>query len=328
MAILLSVAAYGQLRTERARGGEVASSFSEINVKKDFYNGYKKVVKKSKKAGLICGALHFKKITTSSVLLGKGQGRQTVKSWAILEGVSDQTMQEIADEFAVMFNKKIEAIGIETVDWSTVSGTKGFAKVTEKQNRKERTSAGYGHIVVKTANDGPYNRALNFNTAGLYKKVGKEIGGEVMGYDIIVDFARFDIDAKRWRSAGYGPGYDFVTTNTSANVLPQVSIDLGAGSNGLTNSVPTNVNFVDVNGGASLTTLLKNIYLIENYATDIDSYKGQMPAAIKKGLQINTKTTGTFVVKADEAKYKELVLKALDQYSDLIIKHFQSEIRK
>ena len=62
----------------------------------------------------------------------------------------------------------------------------------------------------------------------------------------------------------------------------------------------------------------------ENYATGIESFKGQLPETVKTGLRINTRTTGTFVIQAVEEKYKEMVLKALDQYSDLIVNYIKS----
>ncbi|MCH2214604.1 MAG: hypothetical protein MK086_05485 [Flavobacteriales bacterium] len=69
---------------------------------------------------------------------------------------------------------------------------------------------------------------------------------------------------------------------------------------------------------------LQNFTVNENYATGIESFKGQLPETVKTGLRINTRTTGTFVIQAVEEKYKEMVLKALDQYSDLIVNYIKS----
>ncbi|MTI41238.1 hypothetical protein [Fulvivirga lutimaris] len=311
------------------RGGEKGKNIESLDLKKDFDVVGKGLIKKSEVAGIVKGALHFKTITSDYKLVGKGQGRETAKAWAILEGVSETTLQEISDEFAVSFSKKIEALGIEMKTWEEVSSTDNFPKVKEKEMEKTKSTPATGLIEIKTANDGPHIKQVMGNPGiwGALAKVGKEFKGNAITYDINIDFARFDIDAKRWRSPGYGPGYDFVTTSAEANVLPQVGIEAynGAGGFGM---MSTNLTFVGKYGEAGTINLTKNIYVVENYATDIDSYQGQMPERMKRMFTFNTVTTGTFVIKADEQKYKQLVLEALDAYSDNIIKLIKTQIRK
>ncbi len=93
--ILISLLLGGSVEAQRnakGRGGEQGKSIDNFDLKKDFDVGYPKLIKKSEVAGIVKGALHFKSITSDTRLLGKGQERTTAKAWAILEGISEQTM--------------------------------------------------------------------------------------------------------------------------------------------------------------------------------------------------------------------------------------------
>lgn len=328
LSTLILAGAYGLAAQDnaKARGAMQFSTFNDFDVKKGFHCGWDKGLKKSSTAGLVRGSIHFKNITSGNVLLGKGQGRETVRSWAILEGVSDQTLQEITDEFAVIFQQKLEKIGINGFDGSAFKSSKTFAKLTEKTSKTEDAGQLIGRVKVKTANSMPYNRYNNLKTPGLYSKLAKDAGGDAYSYDIVVDFARFDIQASRWKSAGYGPGYDFINTKTSSDVMPQIAIKQSNEADRL-KLVTSNLTLINDKKMYSTLNLMKNLFYNENYATEVDSFEGEMPAAIKKGIQINTRTTGTFVIKADEKKYKEVVLKALSSYADLMMEHIETQIR-
>lgn len=318
----------GVTMAQKGRGGEKGKAIEDFNIQKDFDVAGPKLIKKSEVAGIVKGALHFKSITSDLRYVGKGQERTTAKAWAILEGVSEQTMQEISDEFAASFAKKITSLGIEMKDWNTITASKNYEKVKEKEIEKVKSNPSTGYIDIKTSNDGPHIKQVVGNPGiwGALAKVGKDFGGNAITYDINIDFARFDIDAKRWKSSGYGSGYNFINTSVESNVLPQVSIEAVNGANGF-GMMTSNLTFIGKYGEAAIITLGKNIYVEENYATNIDSHDGQMPERMKQAFTFNTMTSGTFVIKADEAKYKAIVLKALDQYSDYLIELIKTEIR-
>lgn len=324
-AFILSLGVIAQDNAQ-ARGGQSFSSFNDFNPKKDFYCGWDKAIKKSASAGLLSGSLHFKDITSGSVLLGKGQRRESVVAWAVLEGITDQTRQEIADEFAGMFKKKMESAGIASISEENLKNSKSYPKLVEGANKTEDSGKLIGSVKIKSADQAPYNRYNPLKTPGLYSKIAKDAAADVYTYDIVIDFARFDIQASRWKSDGYGPGYDFINTKTSSDVMPQISIKSTNSADRL-KLVTSNLTLINEKKMNSTINLSKNLFYNENYATEIDSYKGEMPEAINKGLSINTRTTGTFVIKADEKKYKQVVLKALDAYSDLLIEYMTSELR-
>ena len=307
----------------QSRGGEAFASFNDFNPKKDFACGWDKPIKKSASAGLVRGSIHFKNITSGAVLLGKGQGRENVTAWAVLEGISDETLQEIADEFAISFQQKFERIDdISTVAGDNFTNGKTYTKAVETASKTEDNGKLIGQVKVKTANGMAYNRFNVLKTPGLYSKLAKEGGADVYSYDIVVDFARFDIQASRWKTDGYGPGYDFINTKTSSDVMPQISIKQSNGADRM-KVVFSNFSLVTEKKLTSTINLMKSLYYNENYATEIDTYQGAMPEEIKKGISLNTRNTGTFVIKADEAKYKEVVLKALDAYADLLIDYIK-----
>lgn len=314
---------------QKGRGGTVGKDMDNFNPEKDFYYRYSKAIKKTQNVGLVRGALHFKRITSDYKLVGKGQDRTTTKAWAILKGVSDQTLQEISDEFAISFSKKIAALGISTVDWTKIKASKGFQKLLSKQIEKQKSNTNVGFIDIKTVHTGPHTRQLlgNPGTINAYKKIAKETASDALTYDIIIDFARFNIDAERRKSMGYNSSYKFVKTSVSTNALPQIVIknNNSAATFGM---VATNLSLVTKNGGIATISLKKSIFYPENYALEMTSYDGKLPKGMKSLITFNTMTTGTFVIKADEAKYKEVVLKALDKYSDYLIELIKTEIRK
>ena len=314
---------------EGSRSMEGGKMITDINIKKDIYSRVK-LMKKNKDFGLIKGAIHFKTIDVGAALLGKGQGRTTVTSYAILEGLTDDDFNEIAEKFNESFMRKLGSLGLSEIDWSEIESAKKYPKLLEKQQDKDEVSKSVGAYKVVTVGDRPHFKMPvgNLTVFNQMKAISKSIDGPVLTYDVIVDFARFDIDASRWRTDGYGPGYDFQTTETSANILPQIGIEHVLN---LTLGPPPVVYqsclfYLDDAGRYDQVQLNKSIYVRENYANDIDSFKGQMPKSMKRMITINTSNTGTFVVKADPEKYKRIALEALEAYADNMIKAIEAEL--
>lgn len=327
--ITLLLCLFGQVFGQKGRGGEVGVDIKDINLKKDFYYRYNKVIKKTTKVGLVKGSLHFKTITTDYKLIGRGQERSTTKTWAILDGISHQTMQRIADEFTVSFSKKIASLGISIKEWEAIKTSKAYAKLESKQIDKHKSNPTMGTVEIKTANNGPHLRQATGNpgTISACKKIAKDIDADGLTYDIIIDFARFDIQVSRWKSKGYGSGYDFVTTNTDASVLPQIGIKSTNGAEGF-GLVSTNMTMINPNGLVSTISLNKTLFFPINFAKSVTSHEGKLPKGMKPFISINTSHSGTFIIKADEAKYKKVVLEALDQYTDKLLELIKTEIRK
>ena len=314
---------------EGSRSMENGKLITELDAKKDIYSRVK-ILKKEKSYGLIKGAIHFKTIDVGAALLGKGQGRTNVVSYAMLEGITEADMNEIAVQFHTSFTEKLNNLGFTQLDWSQIESAKKYPNLKEKAVDKLESNKSIGNYTVFTVDNRPHFKLPggNLGTFNNMKSISKEIGAPLLSYDIIVDFARFDIEASRWRTDGYGPGYDFVTTNTSANILPQIGIESILQDSGpLPILFYSGINVLDAVGRFDDVRIQRNLYVYENYALDIDSYKGEIPASMKRLITINTSNTGTFVVKADKEKYKRIVLQALDTFSDYLIESIQNEIQ-
>lgn len=299
---------------QKTKGGEKHKDGHSLDLKKDFNITGKSVVKKSKQVALTKVAIHFKKITNNQVYVGKGNDKVSASSWAILEGVSDETFQNITDEFSKSLTKKLEEQGISTLEWNTVASAKNYNKVSDKQIKKYWENKNVGLINVYTANDGPHCKQVIGNPGiwSAYAKLGKEIKANPVTLDIIIDFARFDIKMKQ-------SGYYFRTTSANSNVYPQISIQNSNGATGF-NVVTTNMTVVGKYGEATIINIKKNISFKDEFAKSIDSHNGKLPESMKKKISFGTNlTTGTFVINVDEAAYKIAVLKALDTYADYMI---------
>ena len=294
---------------------EQQKSIEDVDLKKDFDVVAKGLIKKSKQASIAKLSLHFKTITNGKATVGKGQNRSYSTAWAILEGVSEEAMQEIADQFYTDLNGKLEKAGLPMLGWDKVQSAKSFPKVQDKQIDKYWDNKNEGAITVKTANNGPHVRQVVGNI-GIWKSLaslGKDIGANPLTIDIIIDFARFDIDMSRRR------GYYNITTKASSNTYPEISIQAMSGAQAF-NTMNSNFTMIGKYGEAGIITLKKNVNFEYEFATELDSYNGKLPTSMKKGISFTSNlTTGTSVIKVNEEKYKEAVLGALNRYADLII---------
>lgn len=323
----ISICALAQKRDiERSRSGETGKSITQLDLKKDF-NTQVKILKKEKQLVLLKGAVHFKVIDQGVALVGKGQRRTSDVSYAILEGVSDDTRKEIVEEFNAMLIQKLEGAGFSFTNPDNLESSNKYAMLVEKQMEKTRSSKGVGAYQIETVEDKPLFKPPGGNVTvwnGMIK-LSKEVEAPLISYDVIIDFARFDIEASRWKTDGYGPGYEFQHSRSEVNILPQIGVQ---NFNGFQmNGIQSGFYVMDGKGRYDFVHLSKNVYVRENYALDIDAYKGKIPESMKRLVTIATDISGTFVVKADEEKYKRIALEALDAYSDYLVEALQQKLQ-
>jgi hypothetical protein len=295
----------------------------EVDLKKDFDLSGKAVLKKSKKAALVKVAVHFKSISKQMAIAGRGDNRSSASAYAILEGVSKELQQEIANEFYATMSGKMKANGFELVSWDEVKKAPSFSTVKEKSIDKYWEGKDVGYISVVTAHNAPHNKQIMGNPGiwKAYAKVGKELGANPVTIDVIVDFAKFNIDLSS------GRGYKTKTVQASAAVSPQITLHSFSGATGF-KAMYSNFTMVGKYGEASIISLRKNLGYPGNFASKIESFSGEVPASMKKKLTFGTSLeTGTFVMHVDQAKYKKAVLDALNKYSDYIILKMK-EVRK
>lgn len=277
---------------------EQHKSVNDINYKKDFNVSGKSLIKKCQTAAIAKLAIHFKTITNGTAYVGKGQNRTSSVTWAMLDGVSEVTMQEIADEFYAYVNQKLEnELNIKTIDWEQV-----IAQEKEYSNIREKQIVG------------------NPGIWGAYAKLGKALKANPITIDLVVDFAKFDIELSRRY------GYSYTSASASADVIPEISVQYMSGATGF-NSMFSNVTFIGKYGEAGIINLTKNINFPSNYATAIESYNGKMPESMKKTISFGSSlTTGTFIIKADDQLFKSAVLSALKSYIDVVFEKIKEII--
>lgn len=300
---------------QKVKGKEAHKDGTQLDLKKDFDVGGKSILKKADKAANVKFAIHFKTITNESVYIGGGQDVTKASTWAVLDGISDETLQSITDEFAKSFQDKLKTVGISSLEWNKITASEKWSNVEEKQIDKVFQNKNEGLMEIYTANNGPHAKQVVGNPGiwGAYAKVGKDVGANPITMDIVVDFANFNMDMKR------RGGYGYTKISADSKVLPQISIQASNNAPGF-GLMSTNMTTVGKYGEATIITLKKNITFDDEYAVSVDSYQGKMPIRmIKKISWGSTMTTGSFLITANEQKYKEAVLKALDVYSDYII---------
>lgn len=311
------------VNAQKVKGKSNHKDGTQLDLKKDFRVDGKGVAKKAKSVALVKVAVQFKSITKESVSIGKGQHVTSSHAYAILDGVSDATRQEIVNEFSASFSKKLETLGLSIKEWNTVTSSEKWIKVTDKQIKKTYQNKNEGLFEVFTANNGPHTKQVVGNPGiwGAYAKVGKDIEAKPITIDVIVDFASFNIDMKKSSKTSRAGNTETTTTTTSANanVTPLISIQSFNGATGF-GMMTSNLTMVGKYGEACIITLRKDIIFNGDYAKSLDPYSGKIPVGMKKKIQFGSNIdTGTYIITADEQKYKEAVLKALDVYSDYLI---------
>ncbi|MCC5918999.1 MAG: hypothetical protein JJU02_16915 [Cryomorphaceae bacterium] len=307
--------------TSFAQQGESLINYTapgDLNHKKHIKIDNKKSAKKCKRVAIAKSALHFKVISNGKAIVGKGMSeREGSTSWAILEGISEALMQELADAYYDMLSDKLKAKGFEVVPWESVKNSKAITKLSD--NEREWSSKSTGAAQIFTAHNGPHTKPImgNIGTWRQFGKMAKELDAFPLFTDLIIDFAVFDMNLHRKR------GYKYKTTTATTNVLPEISIQPYYSGEILPmgySPTQSTMTLVEAYGKASTILINRNVSFEGNIAEEIDSYSGKMPKQMSRWVSFGSNlTTGTFVVKADPEMFKAAVLNALDQYSDILI---------
>ena len=302
----------------------------QIDMKKHINLQGKKFFKKGDAVALFKTALHFKVISSGTAMVGKGmQERNFATSWAMLSGIEDAQMQEITDAYYEMLKNKLTKMGIKVVDYETISKSKAFGNLSDKDSRREWSSKSTGAAQIYTAFNGPLTPPVEGNISNWSKlgKLSKELKADAMFVDLVIDFAVFDIDFHRKR------GLKYTSTSASANVIPEVTImPYYNGEIPPMGYSPTQsgLNLIPAYGQQGIIQIKKNILFPGAISEHIESYSGQMPKSMKRWISIGSEldlTTGTFVVQADPEMFRNRVMAALEQYTDVWLAKWE-ETRK
>ncbi len=141
----------------------------------------------------------------------------------VLKGVSDDVMQEIADQAGVIYETKLKNAGFQVIPFSDLQGNKGFNKMIEISDpRKIETkipallrSAGTTHMKTFTAHDGPIYSAKS--GMYLYKMQSKLKKGTIV-HGFTINFSTYRTEKEKESSL------DKVITTVKVEALPLISL--------------------------------------------------------------------------------------------------------
>ncbi len=304
-----------------------------LDYKKHFQWDKSKWLRKADKTAIKCkSALHFKLVSKATEIAGKGMdSRASATSYAILNGISEKTMQEIADEYYVILNKKLTEAGFKMLPYENVKKSDVYEKMMNKEKDRTYSEKSRGAAFTVTAYNGPNSKyhEANIGTWGLFKKIAKKNKALVINSDVIIEFANFDIDLKKSRGFRYEAATASTTVLPDVIVTPYTSVD--AGGTSMLDQTQSTLTFLDAKGMSYEVKANKSISFGGDYATKIESFSGQMPAVMKRFVNIKGDldlSTGTFEITADEEQFKKDVLAALERYADILVKKLIMTLEK
>jgi hypothetical protein len=141
----------------------------------------------------------------------------------VLQGVSDEVMQEIADQAEAMYEDQLKAAGFAVVPYSALEGNKAFNKMAKiSAPRKVETkipavfaNSGTTHMKSFTAHDGP----IYGMKSGLYMyKLISKLKKAVIVHGFTINFSTY----KTEREKDYS--WDKVTTSVQVEALPLITL--------------------------------------------------------------------------------------------------------
>jgi hypothetical protein len=305
----------------------------DIDYKKHFFFGKAGWLRKTDKTAVQCKtALHFKLVSKATAMAGKGMdSRAFATSYAILQGVSEETMQQITDEYYMILQRKLQEAGFKMVPFEKVKQSSVYDKMVEKEKDRTYSNKSRGAALTFTAYNGPNGKYQDGNIGywGLYKKLSKETKAVVINAEVIIEFANFDINLKKSR------GFRYESASAKASVVPDViitpftSVDAYGTTTG--DQTQSHLTFLDSKGMSFSIAPNKSISFGGDFATKVDSYSGEVPKVMKKHLSLTSDlslTTGTFEIIADEEQFKKDVLEALEKYADILVAKLKMTLEK
>lgn len=185
------------------------------------------VAKKTNRLALSQVRVHYKIVTTRAAETRDNGARVTV----YLDGaMTNEDLQKLTDEFYIILQRKLAALGIEFVDWDAITKTEYYNNREEVTAEKNNVYAdgGNGQAWVSfTANRGPVFYRYNVDQTKLFanellaygkmKKIGKmaeSLAADFASFDAVVDFTAIELATGKdtvWQDGGkylrYGADY-------------------------------------------------------------------------------------------------------------------------
>ena len=311
-----------------------AQQLNEKEVKNAFIpkGTYKAPFKKANEICLTSVSLQFKLATRQEQ---EKRGVGNIITWGFLEGIDDNLMQEITNEYYSKLSEKFKAIGISLSD--EYKNTDQYKKLVENgaNLNREVEKKNWGISKIFTANKAPYIE-FPVGMMGPHASLGNSLKKPVGTVFITIDFINIDQKIQKGVSGYWGRTDKFET-----NIEPIIRVEgvtqgakmRGDGSYALFNG----------NNWSFCNASLQNTYAITStipYAADLEKTKN-MPESMKKfksnfaadmatifsnGIIKSGRgvSENTFTILANSESFKKAVLNALDKYNDYLLAYIKT----
>ncbi len=183
------------------------------------------VAKKTNKLALSQVRVHYKIVTTRAAETRDNGARVTV----YLDGaMTNQDLQNLTNEFYIILQRKLGALGIEFTDWDAITKTEYYNNREEATAEKNNVNSDGGNgqaWVSYTANQGPifyrydlnkaYGELLAYSKMKKINKFTESLGADFASFDVVVDFTAIELATSKdtvWQGGGkylkYGADYN------------------------------------------------------------------------------------------------------------------------
>ena len=264
------------------------------------------------------------------------RGAGNIISWAFLEGIDEQLMQDIANEYYVRLAAKLKENGIGLSEEYRESDA--YKKLIDKNSDRNREvfKKNWGVSRIITANEAPYIE-YPVGMMGPHSSLGNDLKKPVGQVFITIDFAEFVLKISQSVRDIQG----MTTTKSKSTLIPRIRIEgvsqgakmrgdgsyaLFTGRNwGYTNAIMPNDKALHSDLGYALETQASK-GMPETMKRFKSNVAGDMAAIFSGGLVGNGRATGefTYTVKADPALYKKAVLDALDTFNNYLVAYISA----
>lgn len=267
------------------------------------------------------------KVTSTAKVIGKEKSSGAIagaKLTAFLETtdgkLTEADFQEITDHFYSYFQRKLKENGVDSVAWSTITGTE-FYKTADEQAPASEKGSNANVWYTRSARNGSimYGGGIGFAFGKIKKasKFCKEIGAPAAALNLTVDFADIELDVDI-RSGTY-TGYYTVTKTRQLNYNSAVRANVKV----VPSEMGTNSLFWNEKDGSESLTIRQDIgagtAYADNVSQDADRMKNNPFAFSKEMLPVIIETT--------RDKYKAAAKASLEAYVDTFIQ-LQKDLKK
>lgn len=289
------------------------------------YNIYSKgdIFAKADKVAILGNNLRFKLASRQSETNSwKDEKHYKFAVYSVLEGLSDDVLQEITDKYYQMLTKRFEDLGIEVLKYETIQSAKSYGKLKDKGEReKENIKKSWGIAKIFVPGSEPYITWNNASPFGPHQKLAKELDAVLISSLITIDFADIGVDINQHGKNYYGLNERVIYTEAKSSVVPNINIIGYTYSKSGTNMFEDNTYMFNLDSkGKQLNFKLdlnqSEISSDKNFAISTEKCENCEPVFAKSYLKIMERGMGTVLIKADPELYKVAVLDALSKYLD------------